>query len=179
MNTRLAALLAGVLGLAAMPASALTVQIYGDFAGGRDFDGQFEIAPKYLTGNKLPLAAGTSVPVKKVIVFQNGAQRLYFWGDGDATNPANNRYEAGAAVDRLILDDGQRTLTLEFASMFSGNGAITGGSVEAFGTLAARDVSRGVATSAVPLPGAVFGLVGAMAALVGFGRRRRRQAVAG
>lgn len=166
-NGVLAAVAALGLAVSGQGAAALTVQFYGDFTGGRDFDGLVEIAPKFLSGNKLPLAPGTVVPLRSVIAFENAARRVYFWGDAPG-----NRYEAGAQVDRLVLDDGQRVLTLEFAGLFSGNGAITGGSVTAYGSLQARDVARGVASAAVPVPGALWGLLAGIAGLLVVGRRR-------
>lgn len=162
----------------AMSANALTLDVLASGTNGYDYMGQFEIPERFLPAGGLPAASGTILPITNPIFFEARALRTYFWGNEnwEGTGLADNRFEVGSTSDRIILDDGNRTLILDVGPRFSGRSNSVTGSVSA-SRLSSSD--PGVVTiasgtvSTIPVPSSLAGLALGIALLFGLRSRSR------
>lgn len=168
----LAAILAGMAMAGA--AHAVTIQMYGTFANSAlDFDGIFTIPNRLLPLGGLPAADGSVLPVKDTVVFVRSANKVDSWTDDIAFN---HRYQAGPGGDRLLLDDGASTLTVNFGPDWDGS-SVTGltGTYFSGSRGTTLTIDGGLAYAQVPLPGALAGLALGLGAFGFIGRQRQRR----
>ena len=162
----------------AMAAEAITLDVYATGTNGFDYTGQFELPERFLPPQGLPLADGMIVPIANPIFFEARALRTYFWGNEnwEGTGLADNRFEAGPTSDRIVLDDGNRTLILNVGPDFNGRSKTVTGIASA-PRLSSSDpgaitITNGT-VSTIPLPSSLSGL--ALGILFLIGARSRLQ----